>query len=258
MKMNLTLPVVALLVGSALGYCLAPARIVAGEPKGETKSTAKAPIGDDGSRASIAALRARIADLERQLSERTDARTETRVSEQTVARADGGNRDPFGAAREWMENLRNEDPARYAQMTNGYARMRQRRQARTRSRQEFLASVDTSRMNAAAKKTHDDYQAAMSRHEELESRIHQENLTDGERREIFEQMRESGAELRRLGREERDNLLQATANSLGFQGDDAREIAETIREVYDATEGGGPLFGGGRGFGGRGRGAARP
>ena len=49
-------------------------------------------------------------------------------------------------------------------------------------------------------------------------------------------MREAEHELRGLRRAERNNLFEATANALGFEGEDAKEIVGTLREVVESTE----------------------
>ena len=68
---------------------------------------------------------------------------------------------------------------------------------------------------------------------------------------------EIDGKIRELSRAERDNLLVQTAEALGFQGDDAAEIMDTINSIYEATDSGwgwgGPGGGGRRGGrGGRG------
>ena len=166
-----------------------------------------------------------------------------------------------------MERIKVEDPARYAQMTNQMAQFRQRRLERAQSKMDFLASVDTSMMSPEARKVHADLQDMIEKREAIEDKMRNFlDMSEEERRAAFDEMRETDGKIRELNRAERENLLAQTAQALGFQGDDATEIVETVKGIYEATENGGwggpggpggP--GGGRGNrgGGRGRGGNR-
>ena len=196
-------------------------------------------IADVGDKASIAALRARISELERQLAERgvpsAEAKAEQPVAEE-VADAGRGRREPRRNMREEMERLKTEEPERYAQITNQMARFRRRRSNQAKSRLEFLASVDTSRMSKGAKETHEQLQGLLSAREDLETKMMDPNLSDDERGELFQQMVETEFRIRRLSRAERDNLLGQVAESLGYAGDEAAEISGTISGIMEATE----------------------
>ena len=228
--------VIVLLVGTCLGFCFG---ITDSGPDGESRPTErlapeKRPIADAGETASVKALRARIAQLERQLAVAQAKATST--NEVAVATQQGGPWQIRGNPREWMENHKKTDPERFMQMTNHFAQFRRRRLERQQRNLDFLASVDTSHMSASAKKTHAALQKAIARREEIEEKIHQENLSDEERQELWGQMRETEHELRGLRRAERNNLFEATANALGFEGEDAKEIVGTLKEVVESTE----------------------
>ena len=226
---------IALLAGVALGFCFGVTTSTTPEQAKEEKETvAKRPLADAGEAASIKALRARIAELERQLAGMKAKQPTNEVEK--VAALDGPRPPRGGGPREWLENMRTNNPVRYAQMTNRFEQFRRRRAERQQRNLDFLSSVDTSRMGASAKKTHAALQEAMALREQLEAKMHQEELSDAERRALFEQMRETEHELRSLRRAERDNLFEATANTLGFEGDDAKEIVDTLKEVIESTE----------------------
>ena len=245
--------VIALLAGVALGYCLSPGASSAPPPQADKEKAAKRPLADAGEAATIKALRARIAELERQLAERSAEKLPDMVTAVTnaVAEVRAGRGNPF----EWMENIKKNDPERYTQMTNRFEQFRRRNRERQQRNLDFLASIDTSRMSASAKKTHAALQDAIARRAELDEKMRQEDLSQDERHEIFEQMMSTDRQLRGLRRAERNNLFEATATSLGFEGADAKEIVSTLNEVVDATEnhgrrmgppgGGWPLGGGG-------------
>lgn len=236
---------VALLVGVAIGY------FVKNDPVVETKSAVeektKKPIVDNGDAATVKALRHRIAELEKALAEK-NGKSEIAISN-AVAEAVKNRppEPPRGNWRERMEEMKKNDPERYTQMTNRFANWRRSRAEQARNKIDFLSSIDTSRMSAGARKTHDALQELIARREEIEAQLQNPDISDAERGELMRQLRESHGELQRLNGEERRNLIAETARSLGFEGEDAREISATIQEVIRATDGG---WGGGRHHGG--------
>lgn len=222
----------ALLVGVAIGYCAKP-QASASDAGAKPAPARKAAPADKGAGATIAALRARIADLEARLASEAarPAPAATNVSAASPARA------PQDGWRHHIENMKKNHPEQYAQMTNRIAHYRRRRLEHAQSRIDFLASLDVSRMSAAARKTHEDLQTMIERREEIESRLHDPELSAEDRRAIFEEMRETDRELDRLNRRERDNLLTQTANDLGLKGEDAAELTAAVKGIIEATEG---------------------
>ena len=226
----------ALLAGVAIGYFVKDESIPAEEPKAEEK--AKKPVADKGDEASVKALRRRIAELEKLIAEK-DGASEIAISN-AVAEA-AKVRPPEPPRQNWrerMEEMKKNDPERYTQMTNRFAQWRRDRAAQAQDRMEFLSSIDTSRMSAGAKKTHNALQDLIARREELEQQLHQEDLSDEERGRLMRELGESHRELVRLNGEERKNLFDETAKGLGFTGADAKEFTATIQEVIEATDSG--------------------
>lgn len=242
----------ALLAGVAIGYFVKDDPIPVEESNAE--EVAKKPVADKGEEATVKALRRRIAELEKLLAEKS-GESEIAISN-AVAEAVKNRppEPPRGNWRERMEELKERDPARYTQMTNRFANWRRNRAEQARSKIEFLSSIDTSHMSARARKTHDALQELIARREEIEQQLQDPNLSDDDRDKLMRQLRESHGELRRLNGEERKNLIGETARNLGFEGEDAKEIAATIQEVIRATDSGfGTRHGGGpRGPGGPG------
>ncbi len=243
---------IALLVGAALGYCLAPTS-PAPTPEEKTEEAIKnSPAKDEGDKSSTRALRARIKELEDMLAKQ-GVEVE-RMKEDESERANRRERrfDP----RANMERLKKEDPARYAQITNGMAQFRMRRLERAQHKMDILSSVDTSRMSAEARQTHEALQDAIEKREALEDKMRSfMDMTDDERRSVMEEMRETNGKIRELNAAERDTLLTQTAEMLGFEGEAAEEIVETVKDIYEATETD-HMFGPG-GPGGRGPGRGR-
>ena len=242
----------ALLAGVAIGYFVKDEPIPAEEPKAEEK--AKKAVADKGEEASVKALRHRIIELERLLAEK-EGKSELAISNAVAEAAKiRPPEPPRGNWRERMEEMKKNEPDRYTEMTNRMAQWRRDRAATARDRMDFLSSIDTSRMSAGAKKTHNALQDLIARREELEQQLHQEDLSDEERGRLMRELGDSHRELVRLNGEERKNLFDETAKGLGFTGVEAKEFTATIQEVIEATDSGwgGRRHGGPRGPGGPG------
>lgn len=243
--------VISLLVGAAIGFCLGPMSSPAPAPEPEQKSEseqAKQPDrGDHGERAANRALRARIKELEDML-----AKQGVEVEEMKDESSRRERRDRPRDFRADMERLKKEEPERYAQITNSMAQFRRHRLERAQSKIDFLSSIDTSRMSPAMLKVHSDLQDMIEKREAVEEKMRGfMDMTEEERREAFQEIGEIDGKIRELSRAERDNLLVQTAEALGFQGDDAAEIIDTVKSIYEATDSGwnwgGPGGGGRRG-----------
>ena len=240
----------ALLAGVAIGYFVKDEPIPAEEPKVEEK--AKKPVVDKGDEASVKALRRRIAELERMLAEK-DGKSEIAISN-AVAEA-VQSRPPEPPRQNWrerMEEMKKNDPERYTQMTNRFANWRRSRAEQARDKIDFLSSIDTSRMSAGAKKTHAALQGLIAKREEIEEQLQQPDLADDQRHSLMEQLRDMRHQFQRLNGEERVNLICEVTNSLGFEGEDAKEIALTLMDVVQATDDGFEPSHGGRHGGRRG------
>ena len=235
----------ALLAGVAIGYFTKPSdsqQVAAAEVRAAKKAVTN--VGDE---ASVKALRHRVAELEKMLAEK-DGKSEIAISN-AVAEAVKNRppEPPRGNWRERMEEMKKNDPARYTQMTNRFAQWRRSQAERARNKIDFLSSIDTSHMSKGAKETHAALQELIARREELEQRLHQPDLTDDERGKLMRELWSSHHELQRLSGEERRNLIDEAARNMGFEGEDAKEVSATIREVIEATDSG---WGGGRHHGG--------
>jgi len=238
----------ALLAGVAIGYFVRPSDEAppAAERVKETRPSKPKREPDP----SIAALKARIADLEKRLSA-------VPVAEETSPREAEPTPDEGRPPRRFsLEELKKNDPARYVQVTNGIATMRRRHREGQQAKLDFLGSLDVSGMGSNAKRTHERFQDLIVTRDAIEEALGAEGLSDEERHEIFGRLRENGEEMRKLAAEERRNLLQEVAKTMGLEGEAATDFSETIREVVNATE----SFGfGPRGFGGpRGGRGGRP
>lgn len=261
MKLNFSVPVIALIAGAAIGFCLKPsqpAETTAAETSA-TKTQAAAQIADASGDAGVEAMRSRIKELEAMLAAAASQNAEKPEPAAQEGDEPGrhGRRERFNP-REMMERLKTEDPERYAQMTNRMARFRQHRTEMAQSKLDFLASIDLSSQGEEAQATHSKLQSMIAKREELEEKLHSEDISDEERDAAMQQIFSMEREMRHLYREERSNLLSEVVQELGFSGDDAADITATLSDIIEATSShfghGGP---GGPGGGGRGPGGPR-
>jgi len=231
----------ALIAGVAAGYFMrgesaASPRVSAADST--TKVERRGKIADAGDAASNAALRKRVAELERLLAERAVIGKGAETAAEQVAEI----KPQEDIRNRWrppsFEELKKNDPERYAQMTNGMARFRQRQLRRAQGKLDFLSSVDTSKMSDSAKNTHQKLQELLARREEMRQGGMEkfESLSDEERQAHFEEMRTLDRELRATSAAERRNLLSETAKNLGLSGDDVSAFSSTIEQVIQATD----------------------
>ena len=245
--MNMTkiaFPLAALIVGGALGYCLKPSPPA--EKNQSVENERREEISPRPEDNSMRVLRARIRELEAKLAEKNP-----KAEEAEAVRADAPREEGRGGGnwRERIENFRRDNPEEFARMEKRRQEFRQHRAEQARSKLEFLSSIDVSRMNAKQKATHRRLQELVARRDELESKVTPDammNSSAEERREFFEEMRAIDRDMRELNAEERDILLSQAAQSLGLEGEDAKDVVSAIKEIYEHT---GNDFGM-RGFGG--------
>ena len=260
MKMNLAIPVVALLAGAAIGYVLKPApKAAEPEPKGEQRVRKGQIVERDG--ASENALRARVRELERELAALAAGNASGKVEENNERRGGMAGAPTREEMRANFEKWKQENPEEWERMEKRRQEFLKRRQERAQSKMDFLASIDTSTMSKKAKETHERLQRLIAQREELETKLHADmaNMSDEDREHLFREMHETDDAIRETNSQERENLLQQTAEALGFSGAEATEIVDTIGEIYEATSShfgrpGGP---GGPGGGRGGRGGRR-
>lgn len=238
--MNFTVPVVALIAGAAIGFCLSPEgskpcpECVANAEKAEKAKAVRPERARRQADSENRALRRRVRELE---NEKTAAAADRKVEAEEAAR-----RGPAPQGADWLANVKNEDPERYQQITNNMARWRAQRQSAVRTRLDFLSSIDSSKLPRHARDTHEKLMNLYQERETIQSRLDamlsgnpSEQLSEDDRRKLFEEMRETTGAINELAAQERENLLKMTASELGFKGEDVGEITATIKGIIDAT-----------------------
>ena len=249
----------ALLCGALLGYFIHPATSLPQAPEGKVEQPAKKtarPATDD---AALNRLRKRIQDLERQLAEKNSVPVKEEAVEtpppppQPAAQGERRGPPTPEEMRAHMEEIKKNDPERYTRMTNHFANMRTHQLERAQNKLDILASVDVNRLNPKQRQIHEQYQDLIAQQEEIRNTAFAPDdgsVTDEQRMAAHQQMREIGQKLHNVAQQEREILLNQTARSFGVKGEASRELVETVKAVYQATESWGG-FGRGRGHGGR-------
>lgn len=234
MRLNFSVPVVALLAGTAIGFCLrGPVRSDGADaPGGDAPEAAKTSlISESGDGERVAVLRERVKELEGLLAEAK----EQKPSEERP-QPEGGWRNGFRNHLERLERMKVEDPERYAQITNDMARMRSYRIARMRSKLDFLSSIDTSSLGAEAQETHNRLMELMAKSEELAQRLESGSLDDETSQNLMGEKFHADVELHGLYLEERANLFKETVRQLGYENDEANEIVALLSDIIEATD----------------------
>ena len=199
-------------------------------------------------------LRARVRELEKLLNEREASIAKLSADaarpQEVPPPAPSGEEPPREqrqreSYRERMERMKTEEPERYAEMQKRQEEFRARMRAANEERDNYLSSVDTSRMTAEQKANHERLLAALKVRDALGDRMRpdaENPLTEEERQEFFNSMREIGP----MMEQERRYLLEETGRTYG---EDGAAFAEYIQDLMDFTT---PWRGPGRRGGGRG------
>lgn len=228
----------ALIVGVAIGYMFNPS--VEEQMASQRSRPAEGAINDAGDSAAVETLRARVAELEAKLAEKS--------KEAVKPEAEGDDRGTrsqgvMTSPKEWREKMKKDNPQGYIAMTNRIANWRRERLERAQKKVDFFSSLDVSRMSPSARKTHEELQEMIAKREELEQKVQEmENSDEGffgeNRRAIWQEIHQTDERIRELNSSERENLMLETVKSLGFNAADAADVAETFQEIIENTEGG--------------------
>jgi hypothetical protein len=224
-------------------------------------------VRDEAAEESAAALRKRVAELEKALAARESRRVRPVPEQpQTEGTAEAQEERPRqGSWEERMERMKTEDPDGYAEMQQRRDEFRQRMEQRARDRADFLSAVDVANMKPDQRANHEKLLETVARVNELSAQMMQAGgRVRGEEGEALRQeMGESMAALGQLYDAERQYLFEATAKAAGYSGNDVSTFADHLQSIIENTTmmpGMGGRRGGppGGGFGGGGRGGTPP
>lgn len=247
-----------LLVGLGFGYSFGTLTESRPAPTAGEKSDSAVKASSDGDSESsdrLAKLRARndelsrrVRELEKRLASAETAREEEKVDvapAEKDERTDEPRREGF---RERMERMKRENPEGYEEMRSRFAEFRRTRAEQANTKLGFLSSIDTSRMSPEARADHARLQEIIVAQEEVEKKLHNPDIEEDERRELFGEMMKNGAEMMELNRKERETLIRNMGEELGFDATGVAEFESTMRELLDATDLGFGVMGSPRGM----------
>lgn len=176
----------------------------------------------------VAELQRAVQARDMQLAQLRDIGAPAAATTQAVARAERPRRESFA---ERMERMRTENPEEFAAQQTRRDEMRQRMNNLVQARKDFLSAVDVKAMSPEMRENHDKLLAAVALSETMMARFgegERPNMTDEERRAMFETMRTVGG----LYEKERRYLLEETGRALG---EDGTAFADYVQNLYDNT-----------------------
>lgn len=224
--------VAALLAGGgyATGRLLAPRSYTA-------ETVTKTVYQGDGAPADLAPLQAENAALKTQLDNLKDELAKLQAAAEAPAPESAAEEPPRRMTRqERMEQLKRENPERYAEMERRRQDQANMEAFQTR-REDFFANLDLELLTPEQQEMHFQYTEALAQQQAAIDRMRElaesgEEPTDEDRAAI----RDSFRLVRGLQGAERDALLSAVATSMGLQaGEETETFVGVIKEVYDFT-----------------------
>ena len=133
------------------------------------------------------------------------------------------------------EMKKNMSEEQFTAATNAIAGLRSRLAARAKGRIDFLSSVDVSKMSAADRANHKKYLDLMRRREELMGK----NKGGFPDMQTMQEMMAIQMQMGPVAKQERSVLVGEVARELGYQGEEAEVVQDTISSIYDCTSGAG-------------------
>ena len=225
---------IVFLAGAALGF-VSSSLMNGKQAKAPEDNTPKVTENQDDSR---------IKDLESQLAiARAEIKRLGKLTEDAEAAAkkaqDDAPKPPDFAfnentdLNEEMKKRMSDD--QFVAATNAIADLRARLTAKAKGRMDFISSVDASKMSAADREKHEKYLGLLKQRTELMSKM-KGGFPD---MESMQKMMELQVQMGPAAKEERAVLVNEVVRELGYVGDDAEVVNETITSIYDSTSGGG-------------------
>ena len=245
--MKVTGIILALLVGAGVGFGFATAH---------SRVTAKSATDENAAlQQKLAAAEKRVGELQKQLSaakvnaDKTKQETAKKIAAlKKKAQADGSeaskkdednNAIVLGKDGDIAEALKKRLPSdQFAQVTNAFSQLRARLARRAKGRQDYLASIDVSNMTADEKANHTRYLELFAKREAASAKMRGGIPDPASIQEVVK----IGMEMQGVAKAERATLMRQVTRELGYSGEDARTIEETVQNIYDCTNAG-PMSG---------------
>lgn len=188
--------------------------------------------------ADLGPLQAENAALKTQLDNLKDELAKLQAAAEAPAPESAAEEPPRRMTRqERMEQLKRENPERYAEMERRRQESQANMEAFQTRREDFFANLDLELLTPEQQEMHFQYTEALAQQQAAIDRMRElaesgEEPTDEDRAAI----RDSFRLVRGLQGAERDALLSAVATSMGLQaGEETETFVGVIKEVYDFT-----------------------
>lgn len=194
------------------------------------------PDGYDANvRTALDTLHKRVADLEKMLAARDEdlaALKKGKPGDAIASRRPG--REDF---RQRMDQLKKENPQRYAEMQKQREEFQQRMEQEKQENADFLSSVSTQTMSEAQKANHDKLLETLAKIEALRAQQEQSGAESSAEavQAAHQAVRAAEQELSALYGVEREYLLEQAATAAGYEGDDAAKFVDYIQETIQST-----------------------
>lgn len=244
MKMKLAFPVVFLAVGMAAGYGVRRAAFARADGSAPAASVDAAPkaVESESARttARLDAMRKRIRELEALCKARGEAVSEAKApADETPADAtpaDAKRPLDLGAHRlAYVMKLKAEDPRQFTHYTNTAVRSARWKKNQAKVRIDYFGRADVTKMTEDERAVHEELLAS----QEALGRIAEIGAIWDRSAEVENAVREEETEIESrivdLYQAEARTLLRLKALDLGYSGDDAAEIAESVSGLLKAT-----------------------
>lgn len=180
------------------------------------------------------ALLDRIAELERELSAREDAEASAQLDRRYTPPTDPSSEEPR-ERRDWMEEMRENDPDRYAEMMRRREEMRQRVQDSLARKASHFLYRDTSAMTDVEREEYQHMLGLLGETWNLHEQMQLEELSREDRNELRRAMGENLRELRPLLSAQRDREFYDLGLQLGYTEQNAAQFVDYINEMIDIT-----------------------
>jgi len=226
---NVIVPVAALVAGAALGY-FAPHGEKVAVPVQEEVADAKPTAADN---AELESLRKQNESLVRELAEMRN-RLAKQLAAASESKATDGN-EPFVKIDDEIAKWKKDNPELADEARASLKEFTAKLTNPTESKLDFLTSLDTSWMNEEDKASYDDLVRLLAKQKALQAKLFSLDVSQMERMQAtIEYMSSTGA-IKKRGGQMRKALLRRTVDVLGYTGDDASEIVDTMDGIYSAT-----------------------
>ncbi len=143
-----------------------------------------------------------------------------------------------------LANLKENNPELYKRIQENKKRFQEKMEKKLNTSLNFLDGFDTSRLSEAEKEKFATLSEKMKSFEGIQDRIAE--ATPEERQEIFAELRQDKQEVNELMTDVRNIALDDFAESIGYEGNQVKQVSKYIDSIYKATSTG-------RGGPGRGR-----